>query len=322
MKRPVIKYFLPAVLAFLVIAGPARALTLQFRPEALVRGDHVTLQDVALVLDPSESRVLALYRLRLAPSPELGRTAELCRATILAKLRPMVGRAELAEQKIPAVIYVTREKAALNSALIAERFRRFVYAHMPWPRDRVKIYGITFRGNLNFPAGKVRITVVPVGHPIYRGEVALNFHLRIDDRLVKVLLVRGRVDVFSDVVVAVRSVAQGQTITRADVRAVAVDQARVPPGLAVSPKQVIGLQALVAFRPGQRIYLVQVRSPRVIRRGEDVTILIKKGALRVSAPGRALTDGHAGGRVTVMNLATRRRILARVKSPGVVTVSF
>jgi flagella basal body P-ring formation protein FlgA len=322
MNQRLIKYFLLAALAALLTAGPARALTLQFRPEALVRGDHVTLQDVALVLDPSESRVLALYRLRLAPSPGLGRTAELRRATILAKLKPLIGGAELAGQKIPAVIYVTRERAALSSALIAERFRSFVYAHMPWPRDRVRIYGITFRGDLNFPAGRVGITVVPVGHPTYRGDLALNFHLRIDDRLVKILLVRGRVDVFSEVVMAVRSVAPGETITAADVRSVPVDQSRVPPGLATSLKQVIGLQALVAFRPGQKIYLVQVRSPRVIRRGEDVTILVQRGGLRVSAPGRALTDGHAGGRVTVMNLATKRRILARVKSPGIVTVSF
>jgi flagella basal body P-ring formation protein FlgA len=322
MKRPLNKYILLAALAVLVAAVPAQALSIEFRPEVSVRGDWITLQDVALVVDQSESRVLALYRLRLAASPDLGKTVEVRRRTIQDKLRPIIGPKNLALQKIPAVIYVTRERAALTRALIAERFRGFVYAHMPWPRDQVRIYGIRFRGDLNFPAGRVHITVVPVGHPTYRGDVALNFHLRIDDRLVKVLLVRGRVDVYSQVIVAARSVARGEVITAAAVRAHRVDQGRVPPGLATSAKQVIGLQALVALRPGQKIYVSQVRSPRLIRRGEEVTILVQKGGLRISAPGRALTDGHVGGRVAVMNLASRRKIMARVQSPGVVTVTF
>ncbi|MBU0513171.1 MAG: flagellar basal body P-ring formation chaperone FlgA [Proteobacteria bacterium] len=322
MKRVNLKIILPAILAILVAAGPALALSIQFRPEAKVRGSQVRLQDVALVLDSNEPRVLSLYRLKLGPSPALGQSGELHRRTIVAKLTPLLGQAAISRLRIPAVIYLTRERAALSSRLIEDKFREFVLGHMPWPRDRVRIYGVTYRGEINFSAGRVDITVVPVGHPIYRGEVALNFHIRIDDKLVKVLLVRGRVDVYSEVVVAVKAIAPGNVIGPGDVRVVKVNQANLSPGLATGPRQVIGLQVRTSFRPGQRIHLSQVKSPRLIRRGEEVTIVVETGGLRITAPGRALTDGHVGGRVSVLNLATKRKIMANVKHPGIVTVSF
>jgi len=322
MKRRFVKCILPAILAILVAAGQALALSIQFRPEARVRGSQVRLQDVAMVLDSNEQRVLTLYRLELGPSPDLGRSGELHRKTIVAKLTPVIGPAAVKGLNIPAVIYLTRERAALTSRLIEDKFREFVQGHMPWPRDRVRIYGITYRGNINFPAGRVDITVVPVGHPIYRGEVALNFHIRIDDKLVKVLLVRGRVDVYNEVVVVVKSVAPGNVIGPGDVRLVKVNQSDLSPYVATGLKQVIGLQARTSFRPGQRIHLSQVRSPRLIRRGEEVTIIVERGGLRITAPGRALSDGHVGGRVTVLNLATKRKIMANVKHPGMVTVNF
>lgn len=55
---------------------------------------------------------------------------------------------------------------------------------------------------------------------------------------------------------------------------------------------------------------------RLVRRGETVRLRLRSGPLTIDTAGRALTDGHRGGRVRVVALSTRRTLEGVVEGPG------
>ena len=61
--------------------------------------------------------------------------------------------------------------------------------------------------------------------------------------------------------------------------------------------------------------------PRLVRRGQPVTIVLRSGALSITATGRALADGALGEPVRVFSEATNQTLDGVVESDGRVRVS-
>jgi flagella basal body P-ring formation protein FlgA len=65
----------------------------------------------------------------------------------------------------------------------------------------------------------------------------------------------------------------------------------------------------------------QIQRPApLVKRGDAVLISVRSGALLITAPGRALSDGSMGDRVRVTNDATRRTLQAVVEGPARVQI--
>ena len=64
----------------------------------------------------------------------------------------------------------------------------------------------------------------------------------------------------------------------------------------------------------------QLRYPRVVIRGQQVTLVTGLGGLEVRTQGKALRDAVAGKRVTVVNLNSGRQVEGIALSDGTVRV--
>lgn len=79
---------------------------------------------------------------------------------------------------------------------------------------------------------------------------------------------------------------------------------------ALAPEQAKGREAARPLRAGNPVRTTDLITPRIIRRGQAVTILLSSGALNIQAPGRALTDAAVGEPVRVLNLSSNRTLEA------------
>jgi flagella basal body P-ring formation protein FlgA len=59
----------------------------------------------------------------------------------------------------------------------------------------------------------------------------------------------------------------------------------------------------------------------VVKRGQHVTLLAAAGGLEVRAPGLAMNDAAAAGRVKVQNLASKRIVEGVVESSDVIRIT-
>lgn len=117
-----------------------------------------------------------------------------------------------------------------------------------------------------------------------------------------------------DTPVLARTVAKGETLVAADFA-----QASLTPAVArgaLSPAQAAGREAVRPLRAGNPVRAADVVAPRIIRRGQAVTILFTSGALSINAQGRALTDAAVGEAVRVVNLSSNRTLDAVADEAG------
>lgn len=136
------------------------------------------------------------------------------------------------------------------------------------------------------------------------------------------IYVPAKVDVFQKALVTVRPLAKGEALQPGDVRIMETEVSKLGQGYLQSPEE---LQGMVARRPipaGTVVSPSQVLSPRLVRRGDRVTLVAMQGPIQVEMLGEAVSDGARGERVRVRALNSGKVIEGWVESASVVKVTL
>jgi flagella basal body P-ring formation protein FlgA len=120
--------------------------------------------------------------------------------------------------------------------------------------------------------------------------------------------------------VLTRAVMRGAILSSADFERKPMAPALARTALAAA--DAVGMQTKRDMFAGSILRASDIGPPALVRRGEAVTLEVRKGALAISAPGRALADGGMGEAVRVVNLATNRTLDARVAGTALVSVAM
>jgi len=91
-------------------------------------------------------------------------------------------------------------------------------------------------------------------------------------------------------------------------------------GIILNPNQIIGMEITRALNAGSAIKPSQLRSPKIITRGQQVLLVSGTKGLKVHVQGKALKDAAAGERIKVTNLSSGQKIEGIANSDGTVSV--
>jgi len=122
------------------------------------------------------------------------------------------------------------------------------------------------------------------------------------------------------VVVLVRSVGAGQPITADAISTEKRDSAAIVGAAIYDPALAIGRVAQRTLVAGGPLLETDLMSPRAIRRGEAVMLVVRTGGLDVRAPGKAVGDAGLNERVNVENVGSHRIVQGIVREGGEVEV--
>lgn len=150
---------------------------------------------------------------------------------------------------------------------------------------------------------------------------ALHVEVRCDSAGWK-LYVPVSVQVQVPVLVALRPLARGASVSAGDVEVQRRDRASVGAQALSDPEQLVGQ---VVSRPiaAGTVLAAGVMAPlRLVKRGQAVTILGESGSFQIRAQGKALGDGSAGELIRVENLSSRRVVEGRIGTDGSVRVGL
>lgn len=120
--------------------------------------------------------------------------------------------------------------------------------------------------------------------------------------------------------VLAHAIARGDTLSASDFELAEVSEATARGAL--SAKDAAGQEAVRALRAGAVVKAHDVAAPRLVHRGETVSIELTSGALHITSSGRALNDAAKGEVVRVVNLATNRTLEATASAAGQVSVEL
>ena len=112
-----------------------------------------------------------------------------------------------------------------------------------------------------------------------------------------------------------RGVAAGETLAAADIGQVKRDTARIAGAVLTTPEAAVGQVARRSLAAGSLLSANDLVAPRVVRRGDSVALVARRGGVEVRMAGRALGEAGQGERVSVENLSSRR-VMQGVALPG------
>lgn len=137
--------------------------------------------------------------------------------------------------------------------------------------------------------------------------------------MIMALLIAATAPAPVEVPVLARTVERGEILSAGDfaVEERSAAQARG----ALPPTAAAGQEALRRLMPGAVVRPTDVAAPRLVRRGEPVSIKVRSGGLTISTSGRALADGRMGDLVRVVATSTNRTLDGHVDAAGSVRIT-
>ncbi|SDF34283.1 flagellar basal body P-ring formation chaperone FlgA [Limimaricola pyoseonensis] len=120
--------------------------------------------------------------------------------------------------------------------------------------------------------------------------------------------------------VPLRRLMPGEIVAAEDLVELRLPQARIGAYAVTEPENIVGMQVRRMLPEGRPVMVQSVMQPLVIDRGDQVTIRFSDGPLRLTAPGRALSDAHRGQELRIVNTASNTTLTGIAAAEGIVEV--
>ncbi len=127
---------------------------------------------------------------------------------------------------------------------------------------------------------------------------------------------RGRAYPVSEVPVLTRNIARGETIEPDDIAMVWQRSSRLGRNVITDAALLVGMAARRSLRAGRIVRNNDVETPKIVAKGDLVSLVFIRGALQLTAIVRALESGAEGDIVRVVNPRSRKIVEMIVTAPG------
>jgi len=134
------------------------------------------------------------------------------------------------------------------------------------------------------------------------------------------IYVRANVSAQKTVPVLARPLASRSRITAEDLKMVEMSADAALNGVVLDPDQIIGMELTRSLGVDSPVKVSQIRLPKLVKRGQHVTLLSGGGGLEVRMQGKAMADAAAGDLVKAVNLSSGQMVEGVVNPDGTVAV--
>ena len=132
--------------------------------------------------------------------------------------------------------------------------------------------------------------------------------------------VAGRASLIVEMPVLMRRINAGEVITRADIGWAEFNANQISGNLAASENDLLNHTPRRALAVNTPIYLYEVQQPKLVTRGQMVTMVLRTRNMVLATQGKATQDGAAGEVIRIINTQSNRSVEATVVSANEVSV--
>ncbi len=141
-----------------------------------------------------------------------------------------------------------------------------------------------------------------------------------EERLVRRTVVE--VDRFTEVLILNREGKRGSVVRASDLTLNRIAQSQVPRNAITRSEDAIGAVLKRNVRRGDTLQDNWLDIPPVVLRGQRVRLVARRGAIRLSTMGEALSKGRSQELIRVRNMASKKIVTGRVTADGNVEMEF
>lgn len=185
---------------------------------------------------------------------------------------------------------------------------------------RLKRFSVN--GSVALPDGPLEYEVVAPQQWEGWGSAGISVIARQGDRIVRNLSLRVEIEALADMVVTVRQIDHGSTISAADLSMRKQDVSLTQGRYLCRLEDVVGKRARTTFKANVAVRSDQLEKLPLIKAGQLVTIIAENERMRITVTGKAKSAGAEGDTITVQNLNSLKELPARVMDAGTVRIVF
>ncbi len=295
---------------------------------AEIRGPVVRLGDVAKLSGFTPEATARFSEIELGAAPGLGTGRLLPRAFLLSTLREN-GFGPSVRFDVPPRLELTRAHETLLGRDLMARIEAVARAAVP-PDVELASLVVPLLSDQLVPAGaSVNVRILGADRIAVRGAdriatspLAAEVVIRDGEEIIRTQKVVLKVDAVAETWVLVAGMKRGQTLSASDVRTLRLPASLIPQDVVRSASELEGAVLRRDLEPDQPIAKRNIELPQLISRGERVTMIARRGALRISVMGEALGGGRFGDTVKMKNLDSLRVVAGRVIGPQTIETEF
>lgn len=290
----------------------------QVLPEVQIQGSQITLASLVKLPGMTAAQKQLLQQNVIGISPQPGKTKIIAGEVVRQHLASLGLDSD--SGIIPEEICVTRESQILTLPEVIERIQSQFLPTLPW--KEVKVERIEWAENLVLPAGRTEVKFECQPQTNFAVPFYLMANFRVDGELVRRLFLRTSLSVYSNVPVAASPLTPREEITSDKIL---WEKRRLSSLLHLpieSEKEFAEKRVRYSIPAGTILTQSLLYTPPLIKRGDEVKLLYQDQNIQLSVLAKAMGSGIRGERVKVMNLDSKREILAEVVDSKTVRIPF
>ncbi len=307
--RIAVLVFALAVITIFVVAGAKNAFAASLKTETIVAGDYIRLGDIFEGTKNEE------YVLGPAPAPgkEMilnARTLYKIASALDVDWKPSSAAEQVILRREAAILPQTEITAALEK--------------------KIKESGVSDKFNVTY-INTVSDIILPYGTDETLEITAFKFDPQADNFTATIVApsaenplkranITGRIDRQIAVPVLRNALKAGDVIGAMDLDWIDVPQNRIANGTALSEKDLLEMTPKRVIAAGKPVLLNDLTSPKMVDRGDSVTLVFESGPLVLTAKGKALQAGAIGDTVRVANTDSNKNLQGVVTAHREVTI--
>jgi flagella basal body P-ring formation protein FlgA len=305
-------YFTLALAFCLVVSFASdRANAVQLRQSVAVSENVVTLGDIFMDLESAADS--AVMR---APKPGKSMVLSTAKLLQLAKAKgiawvPQFGDETLFIERLSDVVGRQEIFAALQETLVMDGFG-----------ENYEFELSSHITPIHVAIGKsASVDIISLDIDSRHTRFSATVAAPANDPAAQRVRVTGRIHQTELLPVVIRRIDSGETIGEADVAWRRLRVSNIRSGTVAGMGELIGMNARRPLRPEMAVRRADLTTPILISKGASVRMVYRSGGLLLVALGRAIEDGAAGQDMRIMNLKSKKVVIAKATGPDTVTVS-
>jgi flagellar basal body P-ring formation protein FlgA len=290
------------------ILSSAQAATFA-RSEILINSDNITLGDVFEGLTQHADFVLAP-----APKPEQNLVWNAPTLTRIATAFNLPWRPQQND-----TVKIKRAATLVDADTLKVVLREYMAAS-----TGAESYNITFSSEIPeiiVPSLDVpQIEVSDLSMPAKGGIFSAILKISNAAGPIENVTLRGMAERMVRVPTLNKTVQNGRVIEEKDIEWTTIRALSVGDSIIQDAALLIGSTPRKSILSGNPVRLTDIEKPKVITRGDSVTLVFDKGGMYLTTKGRAMEDGTIGDIIKISNVSSNRQIEGRVTANKEVTV--
>jgi len=310
--RSVILFFCVSVGFIALVAGAKHALAATLKPVAILTDDVLTVGDL---FDGVEAEKAGYV---LGPAPQPGKdmvldARSLMRVAIALDLawRPDSSASTITVRRDATLINMDAIKAGVTDAMQSKGLE-----------DSFELTFSVANPTLALPPGLPEtfdVTALEIDRT--RDTFTASVAAPSADDPQTTMNLSGSIRYLVAVPVIRSTLKNGDIISERDIDSIEIYAKDLQPDMILDTETLVGMTPRRVMAPGKPVRSIDIITPELVSRGDNVTLVFDSAPLFLTAKGKALQNGGKGDMVRVVNVASNRTIEGTVMSDGTVVVT-